>query len=53
MTVLIKKFSKIFLLNLSYKSSCVKFYAYSRRNGSFILLQSENVNISENVLIEL
>ena len=35
MTILTRKFNKIFLLTLSYKNSCVKFDAVSRRNGSF------------------
>ena len=32
-TILTRKFNKIFLLKLSYKNSCVKFDAFSKRNG--------------------
>ena len=34
---------KIFSSKLSYKNSCVKFDAVSRRNGSFIFLPKEGV----------
>ena len=45
MTILTRKFIKIFLLKLSYKNSCVNFDAFSRQNGSFIFHQnSESVN---------
>ena len=42
MTILIRKFIQIFLLKLSYKSSCVKFDAFTRRNGSFYPKKTEH-----------
>ena len=35
MTILTRKFNKIFLLKLSFKNSYVKLDAFSKRNGSF------------------
>ena len=39
MTNLARKFNNIFLLKLSYKNSCVKFDAFSRRDGSIFFLK--------------
>ena len=38
MTILIRKFNKIFFLSMSYINSCVKFDAFLRRNGYFFSL---------------
>ena len=39
----------IFLLNFSYKNSRVKFFAFSRINGSFLFLKNEAKRLSESV----
>ena len=41
MTILTRKFDKIFLLKLSYKNSCVKFDTFSRRNGTLFFIKNE------------
>ena len=35
MTILTRNLTQIFLLKLSYKNSCIKFYSFSKWNGSF------------------
>ena len=45
-------FNKIFLLKLSYKNSCVKFDALSRRNGTLFFLKNEALR-SESVNLQM
>ena len=51
MTILTWKFNKNFFVKISYKTSCVKLDAFSKRNGSLFFLKNERLR-SENVNIE-
>ena len=53
MTILTRKFIKIFFLKLPYKNSCVKFDAFSRRNGSFFLSENEKLRSKSVKKIEI
>ena len=48
MTILTRKFNKVFLLEMSYKNSWVKFDAFSRINMVLFSLQNEALS-SESV----